>query len=52
MGNKFEVHIWIEGINVDFHYEKVYSGESLFQALLVMWKMKRKKVRCVKLYWR
>lgn len=58
MGNTFEVHCWVAEGGVsdkslrNLHYELAYTGESLFVALWVMWKEKRKGVGCVKFYWR
>jgi len=54
MGNKFEVYSWLSEplFPDDYKYVMVYHGESLFTALVVMWKEKRRGVGCVKFYWR
>lgn len=50
MGWKYEVNAW-RGDGLNYEYFKVYTGDSLFRAIVAMWRAKRTS-GCVKLEWR
>ena len=56
-GSKFEVYAWVLGSSCEdkeekYQYDLRYSGESMEEALSVMFDLKESGIACIKLEWR
>ncbi len=52
MGWTYEVSVWDGPVDGPFKWLQIYTGESIIEAMYIMWWAKRNGWKCIKLEYR